>query len=401
MPIIDERLIAHSVVRSRLWTMVFCFAIFPALRSADGEVTTPAANGTSAQVIFEVQLPDPAFELAPSRQHRIVQFRDTHDFPTGYALAFSTEVCTDEQCRLVEVTMYWNAVGRYDRLECLPGKPLTKKKHVPFLDEDYIRLDEILKDRNSILANHPVTFFAKPVDPPQAVDDHQGIDAITSATPLTVQQAVVKDAAYTTWVMWQWANGPLAERLVGFTAKSCTPAYLKHLLQSEDRSCVDFALGYVQELHASDEQYVDNVLGLLESGDRDLITRALQFLDGAANDTEQLHTRLIEACCHMKETYSPIVIRYLTRQDDLPRSTLEKLTDHLNQLPYFQIHLILRLLEQRAFFSSRTESNIVQLLDGEDFFIARRACEHLLKQTLSSEASARVHEFRERNQDRL
>ena len=40
--------------------------------------------------------------------------------------------------------MYWNPVGRYERLDYPPDRPLTKKKHVPFEAEDYVKLVELM-----------------------------------------------------------------------------------------------------------------------------------------------------------------------------------------------------------------------------------------------------------------
>jgi hypothetical protein len=306
-----------------------------------------------------------------------------------------TDVCTDKKCRVVEVTMYWNAVGCYERLECPPGKPLTKKEHVPFTAEDYAKLDSILKDRDSILARQSLAFLAKPVE------NDLGIDALSGATPLTVQESVVQDAAYTTWVMWRWANGEIVQQLCSLTEQSCSPPYLKYLLHSKDRRCIDFALKYVLAHHPSDAQFLEDVLHVLENGDREHILLSLRFSTGATKDKEQLNARLIESYCRMKSTNSPIILDYFAGERDLPRTTLEGLTAHLDRLPYFQIHLILRLLEQRKFFSQKTESDVARLLEGDDFFIARRACEHLLKQDLGSETEQKVNEFRERNRDRL
>jgi hypothetical protein len=85
----------------------------------------------------------------------------------------------------------------------------------------------------------------------------------------------------------------------------------------------------------------------------------------------------------------------------LPATTLEGLTGRLERLPYFQVHLILRLLEQRKFFSEKTESDVSQLLASDNFFIARRACEYLMKQELGSRTESKLNAFRERNRARL
>ena len=96
-----------------------------------------------------------------------------------------------------------------------------------------------------------------------------------------------------------------------------------------------------------------------------------------------------------------MVLAHFAYQPDLPPTTLEGLTGRLDGLPYFQIHLILRLLEERKYFSGTTESSISQLLSNEDFFKARRAYEYLSKQDLSGETASKVSAFREQNRDRL
>lgn len=347
--------------------------------------------------LFPVKIADPAFPDAPPRTLKVAQTRDQNGFPTGYSVGISTEVCMDKKCRIVEVTLYWNAAGSFDHLEYPPDKPLTKKEHEPFTAEDYSKLDRILKDRGSILARQSLAFLAKSKDGKESSE----IDAWSGATPMTVKESVVEHAAYTTWVLWQWVNGPLVQKLCEFTGKSCTPAYLKHLLRSADRSCVDFALKFLTKHHPQDDQYTDDVLHVLENGDRDHILLSLRFLKGATKNKEELYAHLIRCACHMSPVNSPVVLDFLAGEPELPPATLGDLTSYLNQLPYFQVHLILRILEQQKFCSAKTESDLVRLLAGDDFFVARRACEFLANQKLSREAERKVREFSERNRDRM
>ena len=356
---------------------------------------SPARGEEPETVIFKMELADPVSTSTPARVYPVVQSKDRNGYPIGYALSVTMLVCTDQKCKPVVVTMYWNALGYYERIEHPPGKPLTKKEHVPFDAEDYAKLDRILKDRNSILGRISLAYLAEPGD------KDTGVDAWSAATPITARESVVKDAAYTTWVMWRWANGEIVQKLRHITEQSCTPRYLDQLLGSEDRRDVDFALKYVTEHHPSDEQFLERVFHILENGDREHVTLSLRFLSGAMQDKKKLHTRLIDSCCRMKSMYSPMVLGHFADQPDLPPETLEGLTGRLDRLPYFQIHLILRLLEERKFFSETTESNIAQLLSNDDFFKARRAYEHLTKQDLSSETESKVNAFREQNRDRL
>jgi hypothetical protein len=59
------------------------------------------------------------------------------------------------------------------------------------------------------------------------------------------------------------------------------------------------------------------------------------------------------------------------------------------------------MLDQRGFFSTEVESNVVELLGNDNFFIARRAYEHLAKRDVSAETTAVLQAFREKYGDRL
>ncbi len=364
------------------------------------------AADSRTTVTYQLELSDPVTPDEPPRAYTVLQTRDENGFPVGYAMSFDTPVCIDEQCRIVSCTMYWNDLGYYQRLEYPADTPLTKRKHVPFEPADYARLDEILKDRSSVLGTIsletlvPQTSEDPPLETP--VSDELGIDGWSGATPSTVKMSVVEDAAYTSWSMWRWANGQIVPKLQQLTRQRCTPQYLRHLLRSQDRRDVDFALKHVLEHDDGSGQFTQDVLHVLETGDREQITLSLKYLDRAPQgERSQLYTRLIDACCRMKDNRSPMVLDYFAAKSELPSETLEELTRILDRLPYFQIHLVLRMLDQRGFFSEEVESNIVGLLGNDNFFIARRAYEHLAKCDVSAETTAVLQAFREKYGDRL
>lgn len=354
-----------------------------------------AAHAPTQSRTLQVELSDPVEPDLPARTYDVVQTRDRNGYPLQYAMSFVTHVCTDGECLPVEVTLHWNAVGYFERLEYPLGKPLTKKDDVPFSDADYAKLDRILKDRSSLLGSWQISFLEKPVDA------RDGIDAVTAPTPTTVKDSVIEDAAFTTWALWHWSNGEIVPKLQQITGQSCTSEYLNHLLVSDDRQFADFALQYVKEHHAADPRFVDSVFTMLDHGERDQIKPTLDFLAGAVPDKRKLHTRLIESCCRVRAADCPLILEYLDADPALPPSTLEGLTGRLAELPYFPIHLILRMLEKRDFSSPKTISDVAALLDNDDFFIARRAYEYLGKQDLGSQTEKRVAEFRRQNRDRL
>ena len=96
-----------------------------------------------------------------------------------------------------------------------------------------------------------------------------------------------------------------------------------------------------------------------------------------------------------------MILQELASQPDLEAATLEGLTDKLYKFPYYPVHLILKMLETRKFASPKTIRNVAALLEGDNFFIARRAYEHLMRQDLDAVTQNRVDAFRARNRDRL
>jgi hypothetical protein len=346
---------------------------------------------------YQIELSDPVAPDEAPRVYPLVATCDEQGQPAGYSLSFETQVCVDEQCRMVQVTMHWNALGYYQRLECPPQLPLTRKKHEPFTPEDYAKLDRILKDRESILASQPLEALVQPM----LQAENPEIDGWSGATPQTVKDAVVEDAAFTTWTMWHWANGQIVSKLQTLTERRVTPDCLRRLLRSEDRREVDFALRYLQKHPGSGESTVEEIFLVLERSDREHVALSLNLLDRAAGDRRQLHDRLINAFARMSTNYSPMILDYFSTQAELPAETMEGLAAALKDVPYFQVHLTLRLLDSKQFFSGKVEAEIAGLLDHENFFIARRASEHLAKQTLSDAVRRRLEAFRHQHRSRL
>lgn len=366
-------------------------------RSRMASRAAPAGEASSSPVLFPLKIADPTFPEAPPRELQLVQARDSQGFPVGYALRVMTRVCMDNKCRAVDVTLHWDAVGSFERLECAPGKPLTKKEHEPFTAADYAKLDRILKDRSSILGRQSLAFLAKPKEERESAE----IDAWSGATPLTVQESVVQDAAYTSWVLWRWANGPVTGKICEFTERSCNPVFLARLLRSGNHGCAAFALRVLGSQPGAAGRHLDDVLHVVETGDRELITTALRVLKAVPGSRESIYARLVGAASRMRAADSPIVLDFLAAEPELPAATLEELTGYVGQIPYFQVHLTLRILEQRKFCSAKTEADVARLLDGGDFFVARRASEFLAKQQLSEGIEAKLKSFRERYRDRL
>jgi hypothetical protein len=79
-----------------------------------------------AKEISTIQLTDPVYPKKPKKEHSLTAYSDEQGFPSGYSMELINEVCLDGVCKLVEVTMYWDAIGFYQSLEYPEGKPLNQ-----------------------------------------------------------------------------------------------------------------------------------------------------------------------------------------------------------------------------------------------------------------------------------
>ncbi|MDZ7620007.1 MAG: hypothetical protein U1E05_23650, partial [Patescibacteria group bacterium] len=130
------------------------------------------------------------------------------------------------------------------------------------------------------------------------------------------------------------------------------------------------------------------------------VSLALDYVCRAASDPRQLHERLIALAREMDGYTSRPILDYFTAQPELPAETLEALSAALADMPYFAVHRILELLAKKE-HTTQVEANVLGLLDHDNFFIARRAYEHLRKQSLGNGAQQKLAAFRQEHGDRL
>ena len=353
----------------------------------------------------KIKLTDPVYPDKPKKEHALSVHFDDQGFPSGYSMELINKVCLDDVCKLVEVTMYWDAIGFYHSLEYPEGKPLTKVEHEPFTPADYEKLDSILKDRDSILDDHELGFLATERDDKSSEEGYetevQDADGVSKATPGAVQEAVVKDAAWTTWVLWKYANTELVTIMQEMTKSRISPKFLKHLLGSKNWQKIEFALNHLLEQKPVAPQYIDKVAEIMPSAGIDHIELAIEYLQQASPDKSACYQKLIGALEKLDEYGAAMVIELLQSDDQLEDKIIEEFVSSLVRQQYYPIHLGLRLIESREFFSKSVETDIVKLLHNEDFFIARRASDFLSNQQLSTSAKEELESFKVKHADRL
>ncbi len=163
---------------------------------------------------------------------------NAHLLPVGYESEINMPVCDDKLCANVFLKIKWDLAGNFLRFDTLAGKPLTKFDHKRFVDADYIKLGQILNDRNSIL---------RLLEKDELIDKSiklkaTTVDAVTGATPATIKNAVVEGAVYSTYVLWHFVNGSVRDSIRTFTLRNYSESISDQMLLSHNYETQLFAL---------------------------------------------------------------------------------------------------------------------------------------------------------------
>ncbi len=163
---------------------------------------------------------------------------NTDQIPIGYKAEINMPVCDDALCANVSIIFYWDLAGNYKDFDTIPGKPLTKFDHKKFQPSDYLKLDQILKNRNSMLR---ILGKEDLVDKTVKVKSTM-VDAVTGATPQTIKNAVVDGAVYSSYTLWHFVNGPIKDSIAAFTISIYSEPIARQMLTSDNYDTQLFAL---------------------------------------------------------------------------------------------------------------------------------------------------------------
>ncbi|HRX12258.1 MAG TPA: hypothetical protein P5210_11440 [Draconibacterium sp.] len=163
--------------------------------------------------------------------------------PFRYEADINMPVCDDTLCANVILQIYWDLAGNYAGFDTVPGFPLTKFDHKKFTSADYEKLDQILKNRNSMLR---ILNKEDLVDKSVKVKS-ETVDAVTGATPQTVKKSVVEGAVYSSYSLWHFVNGAIKNQMTQFTQNIYSESITRQLLQSANYETQLFALKKMSE----------------------------------------------------------------------------------------------------------------------------------------------------------
>lgn len=194
--------------------------------------------------------------LADSLEIDLHQVFDSLGLLNGYKAHIFTPICEKDKCYAVEIDFSWDEIGRFVRYDTIPGQELTKLDHDPFVEIDYIKLQSILSNPNSVLSKYTKDDLVKDTRTSE-------VDGITGATIQEVKDNVIEGAVYSCYALWHIANGSVVDSIQASTIKLFDKGLIRKLVKQQDQQVNYFLINNFSEKDF--ELYLSEVLETIEN----------------------------------------------------------------------------------------------------------------------------------------
>ena len=307
--------------------------------------------------------------LKDSVTNETVFLRKTKDnIPLHYFKKVIGEVCDDEECRLLDILVYWNITGRYLGFELPKGEFLSKHDHEPFSESEYQRLHTLLADSSIPL---DAVSFEKLVEQPN--NEEGTVDAVSGATSKSVAEMVVKGAAYTTYKLWNIVNGPTMDFVSELTEKQLTPTLIHRILQSHDVTDKLWSLNRMDALNVLTPQLEDTLLEIISSEDFYLSYSAINAINAIHLKSVELQQGLFANYPKANHSIQTALLKKLIEAPFLSSEIIPASRVLLPQLNGQQLNDLLQLYTKHKVHDKETYSEVAKILKNENKYISKKA----------------------------
>lgn len=320
----------------------------------------------------------------------LFQLRSAEGFPLAYYRKINTNVCFDGKCRMLKVRLYWNITGRYLGIELPPGEFLSKSDHEQFNLSEYARMNRLLADPLSPLADY--SFEALVPDAglpnesvPAAEVRSPAVDAITAATSPAMADYVVEGAAYTTYRLWHFTYGPTRDEVIRLTKASLSPQLLRKILESPDMSDVAWAFQQIENQPEMGPGLAEAVTGFIKNDDYSLAAMAISAIHPADLSAFSLQQSLLQKMQGLNYSLKNAIVAKLAEAPELDDRIKPGLTQELRSADGSLLSNILELFLAQGLTDDETCETLSEMLEHENPFAAGKIYEFLAKAESGSE----------------
>jgi hypothetical protein len=371
-----------------------CIRLLVLLGVVCGVATPPAnaAKGVSRRVFLDG--PD-NMDAMPCD---IVQVLGSKREPNAYFMDVDSVVCEEGKCEIVTVRLHFDPLGNYERYELPSGGNLTKWGHKPFSQGDHEKLHSILSDPYSPLKD---VAWDQITMPKSAGDSGKNADGNSGATVLSKRNHVVVGAAYTCCTLWHWSHGETATAVRDMTIEASDRQDLIAYLQSEEDEFAEFALDQMLTQELFDVETATAVVQIMRHGREKLADPAFRYLEKASSETgSDWIFRCREDEYLVEDSSKRVQFLEALRDTDqeFPPGYLDRFGGWLTRADtYYEVHLLLTLMEREGVSSDETVNETMALLESDDSLVVRRSYKHLKGRKLKPSQLQRLEAFEGKN----
>jgi hypothetical protein len=229
---------------------------------------------------------------------KIVELQDKNGLTIWFGRYFYKDICITGICRMVKLWIFWDGVGNYLGMQLNEREPLTKSDHTPFEPQDYIRLDEILRDTVSILKDLQYEELVIEDTSQLRVDDKSDkklfeVDGYSSATLPSLKEYVVKDAVFTCYTLWHTVYGETKVFIDDILKERIDSEYINKLLNGSENQKL-FALEIIRRNNSFFFEFESEILPLVASQNKNISEKALSVITPQYLSNSKNQLRFIE-----------------------------------------------------------------------------------------------------------
>ena len=292
--------------------------------------------------------------------------------PIHYFRNINTEVCFDNQCRLLDITVFWNITGRYLGFELPYGEFLSKYDHEPFVIREYERLNELLADPT--LPFGDIT-FKKLIELPETGKEQ--IDGISGATTEDLSEMVVKGAAYTTYTLWNIVYGPTSGLVAHLTEDQLSSELIEMILKSPAINDRFWALDRISQNTVLNTKLIATLLDMISEDNFSLTYNTINALTPAHLVSEYLQLGLFSKYDKVSHSIQQMIIDKFMVAPHLHPKIVATSREFLDQLNGKQLGDLLLLYSKHAVNDLETCKTVSKILQNDNRFIALQAYKFL------------------------
>jgi len=295
--------------------------------------------------------------------------RSDAQIPLYYFKNVKSEVCFDNECRLLDIRVYWNITGRYLGFEIPKGEFLSKYDHEPFTEIEYRRLNELL-------ANPSLPFGNMSFDELVAVSEKEAneIDGVSGATSEKVSEIVVKGAAYTTFKLWNIVYGPTMDFVAHLTESQLNADLIDWILKSSDINDRLWALDKIDQNMTLNSKLIASLSAIVSNENYYyMVYSTIRTLEPVHLDSDDLQLGLFSAYKTVNHSIKKMIVEKLMQAPHLNAEIVRRSRSLLSQLNGQQLDGFLKLYTKHGIKDQETCMEISKILQNENSYISQKA----------------------------